>query len=82
MRYMVLLAWDDEAGMYVDSVPTLPGCFTQGATAELALVRAREAVAGHVAALVETGEPVPVEASPPLLTTIAIEPPAAVPRVV
>ena len=76
MRYTVLLERDDEAGMYVVSVPTLPGCFTQGATVEQALERAREAVGGHVAALAELGEPVPVETSPPLLTSIDIEPAA------
>lgn len=76
MRFTVLLTRDDEAGQYVVSVPTLPGCFTQGATVEQALERAREAVAGHVAALVEIGAPVPVEASPPLLTTIDSEPTA------
>ncbi len=76
MRYTVLLERDDEVGLYVVSVPTLPGCFTQGATVEQALERAREAVAGHVAALMEIGEPVPVEAIPPLLTAIDIEPAA------
>ena len=76
MRYTVVLERDDEAGMYVVSVPTLPGCFTQGVTVEQALARAREAVAGHVAALAELGQPVPVETSPPLLTAIDVEPAA------
>jgi predicted RNase H-like HicB family nuclease len=73
MRYTVLLELDDEVGMYVVSVPTLPGCFTQGATVEQALERAREAITGHVAALADLGEPIPVETTPPLLTSVEIE---------
>ena len=73
MRYTVLLERDEESGMYVVSVPSLSGCFTQGPTVELALERAREAITGHVAALVEIGEAVPVETNPPLLTAVEVD---------
>ena len=63
-RYTVILDYQDGEG-YAVSVPTLPGCVTQGATVEQALGRAREAIAGHIAALVDTGQPVPVETTPP-----------------
>lgn len=72
MRYTVLLERDEDEGVYVVSVPALPGCFTQGPTVELALERAREAIVGHVAALAEQGQTVPVETTPPLLTTIDV----------
>lgn len=35
----------DAEGLYVASVPSLPGCHTQGATIEQALIRIREAIA-------------------------------------
>ena len=49
--FKVELEWDDEGPGYVVRVPGLPGCFTQGETVEEALENAREAIAGHVAAL-------------------------------
>lgn len=32
MRFKVLLEWDNETGVYVATVPALPGCATQGKT--------------------------------------------------
>ena len=49
--FKVELEWDDEGPGYVVRVPELPGCFTQGETVEEALENAREAIAGHLAAL-------------------------------
>ncbi|MGQ9497511.1 MAG: type II toxin-antitoxin system HicB family antitoxin [Desulfotomaculales bacterium] len=53
--YKVILEWDEEGQGYVVSVPALPGCFTQGDTVEEALERAKEAIAGHLAALAREG---------------------------
>lgn len=72
-RYTVLLEWDPEGLGYAVSVPALPGCFTQGATVPEALDRAREAIAGHIAALVETGQEVPTEDGPALITVVEVE---------
>ena len=72
MRYTVLVAAED--GAYVVRVPALPGCFTQGRTVDEALTRAREAIAGHVAALRDLGEPVPVESAPPIVASVDAEP--------
>ncbi len=58
-RYTVVLPPDD--GGYMVTVPALPGCFTQGATVEQALDRAREAIRTHIAGLEADGELVPVE---------------------
>jgi antitoxin HicB len=72
-RYSVLLKWDPEGPGYAVSVPALHGCSTQGATLPEALERAREAISGHIAALVEIGEPVPAEDSPALLTVVEVD---------
>ena len=71
MRYTVLVAPED--GAYVVRVPALPGCFTQGRTLDEALTRAREAITGHVAALRDLGEPVPVETTPPIVASVDAE---------
>ncbi|MGB9860661.1 MAG: type II toxin-antitoxin system HicB family antitoxin [Moorellaceae bacterium] len=60
-RYKVILEWDEEGQGYVVSVPALPGCFTQGDTIEEALERAKETIAGHLAALVQEGLPLPTK---------------------
>ncbi len=74
MRYTVLVSREDDA--YVVRVPRLPGCFSQGPTLDEALARAEEAVAGHVAALRDLGEPIPVEDVPPIVATVEAEPAA------
>lgn len=61
-RYTVVLEWDADAPGYSVVVPALPGCTSMGATLDEALASAREAIAGHVAALQAIGEPVPEEA--------------------
>ena len=72
-RYTVLLEWDPEGPGYAVSVPALPGCFTQGATVPEALARAREAITGHIAALAETGQEIPSEDTPSLMTVVEVE---------
>jgi len=67
-RYTVLVEFDPEGPGYVVHVPALPGCITRGGTVKQALLRAREAVAGHVTALLDLGEPVPVETDPSSVT--------------
>ncbi len=73
-RYTVLVEFDPEGPGFVVSVPALPGCFTQAATVDEALTRAREAITGHVAALRDIGEPVPVEIQAPIITSVDVEP--------
>lgn len=57
MEYAVVFEWAGEN--YSAYVPDLPGCVSSGKT--LALVREgiKEAIAGHLAILAETGEPIP-----------------------
>jgi antitoxin HicB len=47
MEFDVVLE-EDEDGVWVVTVPALPGCFTQGSTKAEALENAREAIALHL----------------------------------
>ncbi len=73
-RYTVVIDAEPGGSAYNVSVPALPGCFTWGETFEEAVRMAREAIAGHVAALRELGEEVPVEgAGAPIVTTVDVD---------
>ncbi len=49
----------DEDGVFVATVPSLPGCVSQGATRTEALANVREAIEGYLENLRERGEPIP-----------------------
>ncbi|MDQ1523406.1 MAG: hypothetical protein QOE47_1330 [Pyrinomonadaceae bacterium] len=57
MKYRVLIE-EDEDGVFVAEVPSLPGCISQGATREEALVNIKEAIALYVESLEAQGEAV------------------------
>jgi len=54
-----LLIDQDEDGVFVAQVPSLPGCITQGSTRQEAVANAEEAIAAYVESLNERGEPIP-----------------------
>jgi predicted RNase H-like HicB family nuclease len=58
MKYRVLIE-QDEDGVFVAEVPSLPGCISQGATRAEALENVREAIAVYLESLAAHGEPVP-----------------------
>ncbi len=58
MKYRVLIE-EDEDGVFVAEVPSLPGCISQGGTREEALVNIKEAIAVYVESLEVHGEAVP-----------------------
>jgi predicted RNase H-like HicB family nuclease len=58
MKYRVLIA-QDEDGMYVSEVPSLPGCISQGRTRVEALENIKEAMAAYLESLEEHNEPIP-----------------------
>jgi predicted RNase H-like HicB family nuclease len=58
MKYRVLIE-QDEDGVYVAEVPSLPGCISQGQTREQAIENIREAIAGYLESLAAHDEPVP-----------------------
>jgi len=47
----------DEDGWYIATVPSLPGCISQGKTEKDALKNIREAIELHVKSLAEDGLP-------------------------
>jgi predicted RNase H-like HicB family nuclease len=58
MKYRVLIE-QDEDGVFVAEVPSLPGCITQGQTREEALANVKEAIAGYLESLQKHDEPIP-----------------------
>ena len=61
MKYRVLIE-QDEDGVFVAEVPSLPGCISQGATRQEALSGIREAMTLYLESLDAHGDPIP----PPL----------------
>lgn len=61
MRYTVVLEQESDGG-YVASVPTLPGCVSQGDTRTEALADIREAVELYINDCRAAGDPIPTEA--------------------
>jgi predicted RNase H-like HicB family nuclease len=61
--YKIVLEPFDENGSkgYHVSVPSLPGCVTWGKNQTEARERAREAITGHLEALVDCGMPIPAD---------------------
>ena len=58
MRYRVLIG-QDEDGVYVAEVPSLPGCISQGQTRTEVLGNIKEAIAGYIESLDAHGDPIP-----------------------
>lgn len=56
MDFKIVLHKAEEGGYYV-TVPSLPGCFSQGGTKAEALKNIREAITLHMETLAEDGEP-------------------------
>jgi predicted RNase H-like HicB family nuclease len=63
---------DAEEGGYTVTVPALPGVVTHGETVEQCLERVQEAIALHLAAMAQDGEPIPEEHEKPLLLTVTV----------
>ncbi len=60
LRYTVVLLPDADGG-YVVTVPSLPGCVTQGDSREDALRNAQEAIEVYIEDCRLAGEPIPAE---------------------
>lgn len=58
MKYRVLIEQDEE-GVFVAEVPSLPGCISQGETRAQALDNIKEAIAVYLESLEAHNEPVP-----------------------
>lgn len=58
MKFRVLLE-EDEDGVFVAIVPSLPGCIAQGNTRADALRNVKEAISGYLESLRAHGDPIP-----------------------
>ena len=58
VKFRILIE-PDEDGVFVATVPSLPGCVSQGATRADALRNVREAIEGYLESLRERDEPIP-----------------------
>ena len=58
IRFRVLIE-QDEDGVFVAEVPTLPGCVSQGHSRKEALVNAQEAIELYLESLDAHGDPIP-----------------------
>jgi predicted RNase H-like HicB family nuclease len=57
-HYIALIHKDPDSDFGV-SFPDLPGCITAGSTIQEALEMAKEALAGHLDAMAQDGDPIP-----------------------
>jgi predicted RNase H-like HicB family nuclease len=57
--FKVLIEPDEEAGGFVVTCPSLPGCYSQGETIDESLANIREAIELCLEDLAELGQPVP-----------------------
>ena len=60
MRFTVVLERQDDGG-FVASVPSLPGCVSQGDSRDEAMKNVREAIEVYIEDCRESGEPIPSE---------------------
>ena len=58
MKFRIIVE-PDEDGVFVSTVPSLPGCISQGTTRDEALTNVREAIQGYLESLSTRGEPIP-----------------------
>ena len=71
-QFTIVLEPEPEEGEYSVSVPTLPGCRSQGETVEECIERAKEAIAAWIADARAAGEPIPSEVLRPQAITIDV----------
>jgi len=58
MKYRILIEQDEE-GVFVVQVPSLPGCVSQGVSQQEAIENAKEAIAAYLESLAVHDEPIP-----------------------
>lgn len=59
-KYEMIIYWSEEDQVFVVDVPELPGCSAHGATHEVALANAQEAIRLWIDTAREFGDPIPV----------------------
>lgn len=58
MKFRVIVE-EDEDGFFVATVPSLPGCISQGKTRKVALKNIQDAINGYLESLEKHAEPIP-----------------------
>ena len=58
MKYRILIE-QDEDGVFVAEVPSLPGCISQGSTRDEAMNNIKEAMQAYIESLQNRNEPIP-----------------------
>ena len=71
-RYSVQLIPDPQESGYTVTVPTLPGCVTEGDTVDEALANARDAIRLYLEDVAASGEKIPEEHAAPLLEAVQV----------
>ncbi len=71
-KYSVLLIPDAEKGGYTVTVPSLPGCITEGDTLDEALTNVKDAISLYLEDVEASGESVPAEPTPLQLVTVEV----------
>jgi len=61
LKYRIIIEKDPEEGVYIASVPTLPGCNTFGKNEREASLMPEEAIEVYIETLIDLGKKVPVE---------------------
>jgi predicted RNase H-like HicB family nuclease len=64
------IVYPGEDGFWVAECPSLPGCVSQGASREEAVMNIREAIEGYILALRDDNLPVPEERFEALLVAV------------
>jgi predicted RNase H-like HicB family nuclease len=70
MKYRILLEQDEE-GIFVAQVPSLPGCLSQGRTRKEALENIQEAISVYLESLQAHNEPIPPSISEEIVEVTA-----------
>ena len=71
VHYTVLMDKNEDGG-YTVTVPSLPGCVSQGSTWDEALKNIEEAIAGFIETLELLNKPVPVEVAVQLKNPVSV----------
>jgi predicted RNase H-like HicB family nuclease len=71
LEYTVIFEPAEEGG-YIASVPSIPGCMTQGETFEETIKNVKDAIVGCLEVLKEEGEKAPVENPHVIISKVSI----------
>ena len=66
----VILIHDPESGGYTVTVPSLPGCLSEGDTVDEALTNIRDAIELYIEDMIADGEEVPDDVEPVQVMTV------------